>query len=249
MTGILDTIVTILLFIIVLGGLVLFHELGHFITARLARIRVLEFGVGFPPRAKSLGSGGVSAADTAQYRRAREAALAATREDEAAYEAVLETPEDPPGTVYTLNWLPIGGFVKLEDENGGESFDPRSFGRARLATKLIILLAGVFMNLLLALAIFTGIAWFATPYIGLKFDSVEVGSPADQAGLVGGDAIVSVNGQRYDFFSSYDDTSPIDGLRSHAGETVVLGVRRADGTTEEVTATRVPEAEPSTQIP
>ena len=237
MTGILDTIVTILLFIIVLGGLVLFHELGHFITARLARIRVLEFGVGFPPRAKSLGSGGVSAADTAQYRRAREAALAAAREDEAAYEAVLETPEDPPGTAYTLNWLPIGGFVKLEDENGGESFDPRSFGRARLATKLIILLAGVFMNLLLALAIFTGIAWFATPYIGLLFDSVEVGSPADQAGLVGGDAIVSVNGQRYDFFSSYDDTSPIDGLRSHAGETVVLGVRRADGTTEEVTAT------------
>jgi regulator of sigma E protease len=237
MTAILDTVVTILLFIIVLGGLVLFHELGHFITARLARVRVLEFGIGFPPRAKALGSGGVSATDTEQYRAARDVALASTREDEAAHEALLETPETPPGTVYTLNWLPIGGFVKLEDENGEDGFDPRSFGRARLPIKLIILLAGVFMNLLLALAIFTSIAWFATPHIGLKFDSVEVGSPADKAGLVGGDAITSVDGQQYDFFGSYDQASPIDGLRSHAGETVALGVRHADGTTGEVSVT------------
>ena len=243
MTGIIDTIVTILLFIIVLGGLVLFHELGHFITARIARVRVLEFGIGFPPRAKALGSGGVSATDTAQYRAARDGALAATREDEEAHEAVLETPETPPGTVYTLNWLPIGGFVKLEDENGEDGFDPRSFGRARLPIKLIILIAGVFMNLLLALAIFTSIAWFATPYIGLRFDSVEVGSPADMAGLVGGDAITSVDGQQYDFFSSYDDTSPIDGLRSNAGETVVLGILHADGTTSEVTVTLRTQAE------
>ena len=133
MTAIFDTLVTIVLFILVLGGLVLFHELGHFITARLARVRVLEFGIGFPPRAKSLGSGGVSATDTAAYARARDEALTATRNDEAAHEAVLETSETPPGTVYTLNWLPIGGFVKLEDENGGESFDPRSFGRASAA--------------------------------------------------------------------------------------------------------------------
>jgi regulator of sigma E protease len=244
MTGIVDTIVTILLFIIVLGGLVLFHELGHFLTARIARVRVLEFGVGFPPKAKALGSGGVSAADAEQYRRAREEALAATRDDEEAHEAVLETPETPPGTAYTLNWLPIGGFVKLEDENGEDGFDPRSFGRARLVTKLIILLAGVAMNLLLALAIFTSIAWFATPYIGLRFDSVEAGSPAAAAGLVGGDAIVSVAGQRYDFISSnYDGVSPIDGLRSHAGETVTLGVRHADGTTSEVPVTLRSQAE------
>lgn len=244
MTGIIDAIVTFFLFIIVLGGLVLFHELGHFLTARLARVRVLEFGIGFPPRAKALGSGGVSATDTEQYRAAREAALAETRDDEAAHEAVLETPETPPGTVYTLNWLPIGGFVKLEDENGEDGFDPRSFGRARLPIKLVIMLAGVFMNLLLALAIFTSIAWFATPYIGLRFASVEVGSPADKAGLVGGDAIVSVNGQRYDFISSnVDGESPIEGLRSHAGETVTLGVLHADGTTSEATATLRTQAE------
>ena len=243
MTAIFDTLVTIVLFILVLGGLVLFHELGHFITARIAKVRVLEFGIGFPPRARKLGRGGVSAADTAEYRRAREEALAATRADEAAHEAVLETSEDPQGTDYTLNWLPIGGFVKLEDENGGESFDPRSFGRARLPVKLVILVAGVFMNLLLALAIFTTIAWFATPTIGLKFDSVEAGSPAAAAGLEGGDALVSLDGSGYDFFGSYDDVSPIDDLRANAGRTVTLGILRADGAREEVQATLRTQAE------
>ena len=243
MTAIFDTLVTIVLFILVLGGLVLFHELGHFVTARIAKVRVLEFGIGFPPRARKLGRGGVSAADTAEYRRAREDALAATRADEAAQEAVLETSEDPQGTDYTLNWLPIGGFVKLEDENGGESFDPRSFGRARLPVKLVILVAGVFMNLLLALAIFTTIAWFATPTIGLKFDSVEAGSPAAVAGLKGGDALVSLDGSGYDFFGSYDDVSPIDDLRANAGRTVTLGILRADGAREEVQATLRTQAE------
>jgi regulator of sigma E protease len=243
MTAVFDTLVTIVLFILVLGGLVLFHELGHFITARLARVRVLEFGIGFPPRAKGLGRGGVSTTDAEAYRRARDTALAETRADEAAHEAVLETPEVPQGTEYTLNWLPIGGFVKLEDENGGDSFDPRSFGRARLSTKLVILVAGVFMNLLLALAIFTTIAWFATPTIGLKFDSVEAGSPAAAAGLVGGDAILSVDGHGYDFFGSYDDVSPIEDLRAHAGQAVTLGILRADGSREDVKATLRTQAE------
>jgi regulator of sigma E protease len=200
-----DTIVTILLFIIVLGGLVLAHEFGHFVVARLARVRVLEFGVGFPPRAKVLGRGG--------------------------------------DTLYTLNWLPIGGFVKLEDEDGGDNGDPRSFGRARLPIKLLILVAGVLMNLLLSFAIFTTIAAVATPYVGLKFQTVEAGSPAESAGLRAGDAIVSLDGARYDFFSSYDGTSIIDGLRARAGQTVAIGIVRADGTREQVTATLRTQAE------
>lgn len=198
MSGLIDTVVAILLFIIVLGGLVLFHEFGHFITARLAGVRVLEFGVGFPPRAKVLGQRGQ--------------------------------------TLYTLNWLPIGGFVKLEGEDGedGEdAHDPRSFVRARLPVKLFIMVAGVAMNLLLAFSIFTGIAWLATPYVGLKFASVEAGSPAAAAGLQGGDAIVTLDGQPFDFYGS----SPIDALRGHAGQTVTLGLIRADGTRTQATAT------------
>ena len=199
MTAIIDTIITILLFIIVLGGLVLAHEVGHFVMARLARVRVLEFGVGFPPRAKVLGRGGE--------------------------------------TLYTLNWLPIGGFVKLEDEDGGDGGDPRSFGRARLPIKLLILVAGVAINLVLSFAIFTSIAAVATPYVGLRFDTVEAGSPAEAAGLRAGDAIVSLDGERYDFFSPYDGTSIIAGLRDRAGQTVSIGLVRAAGTREVVAAT------------
>ena len=54
MTGFVQSVITIVLFILILGVLVVIHELGHFVTARLAGVRVLEFGIGFPPRAKVL---------------------------------------------------------------------------------------------------------------------------------------------------------------------------------------------------
>ena len=73
MTPIIQSIITIVLFIVILGVLVVIHEIGHFVTARLSNVRVLEFGVGFPPRAKVLRNRGE--------------------------------------TLYTLIWLPIGGFV------------------------------------------------------------------------------------------------------------------------------------------
>jgi regulator of sigma E protease len=205
MSTIVDSIEAIVLFILVLGGLVLLHEFGHFVTARLARVRVLEFGVGFPPRAKVMTVRGE--------------------------------------TEYTLNWLPIGGFVKLEGEDGDGDDDPRSFTRARLPIKLLILVAGVAMNVLLALVIFTGIAWVATPQIGVRFTTVDPSSPAATAGLVAGDAIVSLNGQQYDLFSPYDQGTVLQALRDHPGETVTLGVLHADGTTSDVTVTLRPASE------
>jgi regulator of sigma E protease len=237
-SALISVAVSILLFILVLGGLVLVHELGHFITARLARVRVLEFGIGFPPRAKALGRGGVSAADVTSYGMARAEAIRQAEGDPERQEAIRESPEVPPGTLYTLNWLPIGGFVKLEDEDGGDSGDPRSFGRAKLPVKLVILVAGVAMNLLVSFVIFTGIALVGEPALGVKFSEVVAGSPAASVGLQPGDTLTSINGAQY---SVFDQKFPTDELRALAGQTVVLGILHADGSTEDVTVTlRIP---------
>ena len=193
MTGAIQSVITIVLFILILGALVVIHELGHFVTARLAGVRVLEFGIGFPPRAKVLRAKGE--------------------------------------TLYTLNWLPIGGFVKLEGEDGNDVDDPRSFAAQGLATRLLILVAGVGMNVVLAFAIFTGIALGGDPTIGVRIGSVQADSPASAAGLQAGDVVASLDGRYHGAFGS---TSLLAELRASAGRTVRLGVERADGTFEEL---------------
>ncbi len=191
-----QSFITIVVFVLMLGVLVLIHELGHFATARLARIRVHEFGVGFPPRAKVLSSDGE--------------------------------------TLYTLNWLPIGGFVKLEGEDG-DSDDPRSFTRARFSTKVIVLVAGVAMNLLLALALFTAIAWLPQRAGALEIGGVQVDSPAATAGLIARDRILTIDGQHYDRFDG--GQALVADLRARAGQVVELGVLHADGSREDLAVT------------
>jgi regulator of sigma E protease len=191
-----QSLITVVIFLAILGVLVVIHELGHFVTARLARVRVLEFGIGFPPRAKVLRSGGE--------------------------------------TLYTLNWLPIGGFVKLEGEDGDDGDDPHSFSNQGVLTKLWILVAGVAMNVVLAFVIFASIALVASPFMGIRFHEVVPGSPAAVGGLRPGDALVAIDGERFDFFG---ERSILDGLRARAGETIVLTVDREDGSREQITVT------------
>jgi regulator of sigma E protease len=196
MTEFLQRVVTIVLFFGILGLLVLIHELGHFVVARLAKVRVLEFGIGFPPRAKVLRSTGE--------------------------------------TLYTLNWLPIGGFVKLEGEDGDAKGDPRSFSAKSLPVRLTILIAGVVMNVVLAFAIFAGITWLASPLIGATFAEVQADSPAATAGLKGGDAIVAIDGQRFQFLTG---PNILETLRSKAGQHVVLTVDTPEGQRRDVEVT------------
>jgi regulator of sigma E protease len=194
--GILQPIITIVLFFLILGTLVVIHELGHFVAARVAGVRVLEFGIGFPPRAKVLRSKGE--------------------------------------TLYTLNWLPIGGFVKLEGEDGDNATDPRAFSSKSLPVRLGILVSGVVMNVLLAFVIFTGIVWLASPQVGAKFAEVQQGSPAATAGLQPGEAIVAINGERFQIFVGPEI---VDVLRANAGQAVTMTVLGANGATREVTTT------------
>src|SRR5579872_7596553 len=66
------------------------------------------------------------------------------------------------GTIYSVNWLPLGGFVRLKGEHDAD-MAPHSYGAASLGTKVKILLAGVFMNLVAAFLILTALAWLGMP--------------------------------------------------------------------------------------
>lgn len=115
------------------------------------------------------------------------------------------------GMLLTLNWLPLGGFVKLQGETESDSKNG-DYGAASYWVKTKILLAGVTINWLLAAIIFTLISLFGIPKIipnqfQIKSDSVETlqpvtaasvtaGSPAEKAGIKQGDQLLLLNGQQ-----------------------------------------------------
>ncbi len=142
----------------ILFTLVLTHEFGHFLTARLFNVTVHEFGIGFPPKAR-----------------------------------VLFVRN---GVEYTLNWLPIGGFVRMEGEDG-VSKDPNAFNRKPAWQRLIILASGSVVNLLTALIIFIVLSLGGQdmPNYRTGIYSVEPNGPAAQAGIQPGDIVVKANGK------------------------------------------------------
>ena len=150
-------IVTILLFVAVLGFLVVMHELGHFAVAKLAKVRVLEFGVGIPPRVWGFTRG---------------------------------------GTTYSLNLLPIGGFVRMLGEDAPSS--PDSFAAKPAWQRLAILAAGPAMNALLPVALLTAVFMLpqSVPVTDVAITEVASGSPAEAAGVRAGDLAREADGRR-----------------------------------------------------
>jgi len=185
--GLVFAVTAIVATLLIIFVLVLVHEAGHFVTARLSGIRVLEFGIGFPPRARVLGRRG--------------------------------------GVDYTLNWLPIGGFVRMEGEEQ-DSDDPHSFNNAGLPRQLLVLVAGVTMNVVLAFLLFFVVAWFFGPAESVSNVYVLDGGAAQAAGLHSGITIESLDGQHYGFMSSEDI---LQAIRDHAGQAVTIGYIDTDG--------------------
>jgi len=115
------------------------------------------------------------------------------------------------GVLFTVNWLPLGGYVKLQGEHDAAD-KPGDYGAANLWVKTKILLAGVFINWATAAVLFTGLALFGLPKVidnqyTMASDTTEIrkpvtivqltdDSPADKAGLKSGDQIVRFAGQR-----------------------------------------------------
>ncbi len=126
------------------------------------------------------------------------------------------------GTTYTLNWLPLGGFVKLKGEHDAAT-EKGSFGAARFYQKVLIIGAGVLMNWLTAVVIFTILAFVGMPQLvenqfTVASDArvtqqevfagfVEEGSPAQKTGLAQGDKIESIAGQQITSSQQLRDTT------------------------------------------
>ncbi len=194
----------------VFGLLVLVHEFGHFITAKWAGIRVEEFGLGFPPALVGFRKRDEGGWEVLWFGRGRDRDAAGTQTPFGGTSGGVSTFEKPASshTIYSINLLPIGGFVRMPGENGDVhdpdgNYDEQSFAAKSAGKRIIVLVAGVTMNILLAMVLFTIIYTLGDPVTDTRslIGEVVPGSPAEAAGLRAADMIIAVNGQPVSRFS------------------------------------------------
>lgn len=199
-------------FLVCLIPLIVVHELGHFIMARLTGVWAREFGVGYPPRIIKL----------FKWRE----------------------------TEFTLNWLPLGGFVRLEgeqtfaedkDKEESEEMSPEALAEKQEAyrhslyaqppgKRILLYLGGPLMNLLTAWVLATLLFITGLPIARVIINEVAPESPAAEANLQVGDTIVAINGERVE---STDDVTlyaqeslgePTEFLLERDGQTVTVSL-------------------------
>lgn len=217
--------ITILLVIMVLSFLILIHELGHFLAAKKQGIAVEEFGLGLPPRIIGL------------------------RRKDRRLEFVSGKQELEKGgpTVYSLNWIPVGGFVRIKGESGEKDKERDSFASRGFTQRSMVVLMGVFANVFLtAILFFLGFAVGLPQVIGeqispsatitnrqIEILSVLPDSPAQKAGIKSGDTILSLEGETsfsIDWFKKQ--------ISQRTGQETHLTIRRQN---ETIIFTAVPE--------
>jgi regulator of sigma E protease len=179
--------ITIIIFLLILSVLVLAHEFGHFFTARRCGVKAEEFGLGFPPRA------------VGWYRdqKKRWHCLWGDKNPEGLAEDIR-----PADTIYSFNWLPIGGFVKIKGENGDGAEETDSFASKKVGRRALILSAGVIMNIILAFVLFSACYMIGAPQSVDSGGRIEVtelvkDSPAKTAGILSGDVITGADDQTF----------------------------------------------------
>ncbi len=192
-------LLTIIIFIIILGILVLTHEWGHFIVARRTGLIVEEFGFGFPPRLFSFKRG---------------------------------------ETLYSINLLPLGGFVKILGEDGSGVDNPRSFASKSISVRSLITTAGVAMNFILGTILLVIGFYIGFPQaidkeneaiaknVKIQIVLVALGSPADAAGVNFGDAVKYLKID--DKIINIDEITILQNtVNEYLGKNIILGIERA----------------------
>jgi len=145
-------ILTIIKLLIVLGIVATIHEFGHFLFAKLFKMTVNEFSIGFGPK------------------------------------IVQKKWKD---TMYSLRWIPLGGYVAIEGEEG-DSQDENAFSNKAPWKRIVVLVAGVLFNAILATVIFLSVN-LVTPTYSTQIVNLDENSVAYEAGLRDGDRITKID--------------------------------------------------------
>ncbi len=131
-------------------------------------------------------------------------------------------------TIYSLNWIPLGGFCKMLGEE--DPSEPRSFASKRPAVRLATLAAGPLMNAILPIVLLT-IAFMVPRQVAVGdvvIDQVAPDSPAAEAGIVSGDTVLSINGH-----SIQNIGDVIYDIHLDMGNKITLELKDADGKSED----------------
>jgi regulator of sigma E protease len=144
--------------LVLIGVMIVIHELGHYFAARFFDVHIEAFSVGFGPKLFKWQVG---------------------------------------ETEFRISWLPFGGYVKMAGEQPTDTADPRGFNVKPRWQRLIIVAAGPIMNVVLAIALMTGLFMYHYPKLASATKAatigyVKPGTPAAKAGILEGDVIVQL---------------------------------------------------------
>ncbi|MBQ6510802.1 site-2 protease family protein [Candidatus Saccharibacteria bacterium] len=212
----------ILIGLLILTFLVVAHEFGHFILARRNGVKVNEFGIGFPPRAIAWQKG----KDGKWHKLPK-----------SKWPKPNETTKS---LIFSLNWLPIGGFCAMDGESDADT-RKGTFGAASFKNKTKILFGGVMMNWIVAFIIFTILAFIGMPqFMDGQFNlegetrsaaiitSIIQDSPAEKVGLATNDIVTKINNEEVhsaEDITTINNKYPGEKVRYEIirnGETIIL---------------------------